>query len=155
MGVEQNMSGGEEWRRTAFVIPPRGRAVLCIWSALPGVFLAPFLLWQGLGWGLVFCALWAGVVFIVWVRACSFVASLTEHTLTIQLGITFGVRRTMPRRSITALLLFDSPLLRLAGSSVLVVFAPGLWLAIPAIPRVQAKYLHGVLSASNQTEDAP
>ena len=34
-----------ELRRTALVIPPKGRAVLCIWAAAAGLFLAPFAFW--------------------------------------------------------------------------------------------------------------
>ena len=34
--------------RTALIIPPKGRAVLCVWAAVPGVFCAPFVFWQSL-----------------------------------------------------------------------------------------------------------
>ena len=49
-----------ELRRTALVIPPKGRAVLSIWAAAVGLFLAPFAFWQGIAAGVVFCLLWAG-----------------------------------------------------------------------------------------------
>ena len=48
-----------ELRRTAVVIPPKGRAVLCVWAAVPGLLAAPFVFWQGILPGLVFAALWA------------------------------------------------------------------------------------------------
>ena len=51
-----------ELRRTALVIPPKGRAVLSIWAAAVGLFLAPFAFWQGIAAGVVFCLLWAGLV---------------------------------------------------------------------------------------------
>ena len=36
----------QELRRTAVIIPPTGRAVLCAWAAVPGLFAAPFVFWQ-------------------------------------------------------------------------------------------------------------
>ena len=42
-----------ELRRTALVIPPKGRAVLCIWAAAAGLFLAPFAFWQSVSAGAV------------------------------------------------------------------------------------------------------
>ncbi len=113
---------------------PRGRAVLCVWAALPGLIGAPFVFWQGFGWGCVFCALWALLVFAVWVRACSFVASLDSRTLTLYLGVAFPVERVIPRRSITSALIFRTPLLRLADACVLVIFTPGMWALLPGIP---------------------
>ena len=32
--------------RTALIIPPKGRAVVCCWASVPGVFCAPFVFWQ-------------------------------------------------------------------------------------------------------------
>ena len=40
--------------RTALIIPPKGRAVLCVWAAVPGVFCAPFVFWQSLFAGCIF-----------------------------------------------------------------------------------------------------
>jgi membrane protein YdbS with pleckstrin-like domain len=129
----------------AYVVAPRGRAVLCVWGALPGVLLAPFFFWQGIGWGLVFCALWAGLDFCVWARACSFVASLTPQTLTIQVGITFCTHRALPRRSITSVVYASSPLLRLADCGLLLVFAPGCWVALPGLAQADAQRLRTAL----------
>lgn len=57
-----------EWelRRTALIIPPRGRAVLCCWAAIPGLLAAPFVFWQSLPAGVVFCLLWAALVAVVY-----------------------------------------------------------------------------------------
>ena len=51
----------QELRRTAIVIQPRGRAVLCVWAAVPGLLLAPFVFWQSIWAGGVFCAVWAAL----------------------------------------------------------------------------------------------
>ena len=47
----------QELRRTAVIIPPTGRAVLCVWAAVPGLFAAPFVFWQGVAAGAGFCLL--------------------------------------------------------------------------------------------------
>ena len=73
--------------RTALIIPPKGRAVLCVWAAVPGVFCAPFVFWQSLFAGCIFCALWACLVFAVWARACSFTAVLTARNTAVRAGI--------------------------------------------------------------------
>ena len=114
--------------------PPRGRAVLCVWAALPGAVAAPFLFWQGFWLGCVFCACWAALVFVVWVRACSFVATLGSRTLTLYLGVAFPVERVIPRHRITAALIFRTPLLRLAGGRVPVFFTPGRVATRPRAP---------------------
>lgn len=127
--------------RTALVIPPRGRKVLCCWAALPGVFLAPFVFWQSAAAGLVFCLLWAALVWGLRLRACSFVAALRPAALTVEVGITFPVRRVLPRRAVTHLLLVRTPLLRLAGASLLVVDTPGVRVVLPAVDAAQAEAL--------------
>ncbi len=145
MGPEQFVTGAAGGLPSAVIIQPQGRAVLCLWAVIPGLIAAPFLFWQGLLWGLAFCALWAALVFCVWARACSFVAAVTPQVLLVQSGIAFYVSRTLPRAGITSVLRIDSPLLRLAGASVLVVFSPGLCTILPAIPRPQAQALCAAL----------
>ena len=36
----------QELLRTALILPPRARAVLCVWAAIPGLLCAPFVFWQ-------------------------------------------------------------------------------------------------------------
>ena len=114
-----------ELRRTAVIIPPKGRAVLCVWAAVPGLLAAPFVFWQGILPGLVFAALWAVLVFLARCRACSFAAVLGASTLTVYSGIVLPVRQVFPRRAVTGVQQLRTPLLRLAGASVLIISAPG------------------------------
>ena len=137
-----------EWelRRTALIIPPRGRAVLCTWAALPGLVLAPFLFWQSLPAGAVFCLLWAALVMLVRLRATSYAAALGAETLTVYSGIAFPIRRAISRRAVTGVLQLRTPLLRLAGVSVLIITAPGSRLILPAVPARQADALTHALA---------
>lgn len=136
--------------RTALVIPPRGRAVLCVWAGVPGLVCAPFVFWQSIAAGCIFCALWAGLVFAVWARACSFAALLTARDLAVQAGIAVPITRQLPRRAVTGVWMLRTPLLWLAGCSVLVVRCPGAQLILPGVPARQAQALAAAL-----TEDAP
>ena len=140
----------QELRRTAIVIQPRGRAVLCVWAAMPGLLLAPFVFWQGIWAGWVFCAVWAALVFLVRARACSFAAVLGARTLTVYSGIALPLRQVLPRRAVTGVQQLRTPLLRLAGASVLLIAAPGARLLLPAVPAAQAGALAHALA-----EEAP
>lgn len=140
----------QELRRTAVVIPPSGRAVLCAWAAVPGVFAAPFVFWQSIPAGVGFGLVWAFLVYCVWGRACSFVAALGSQTLTVYSGIALPIRQAIPRRAVTNVRLLRTPLLRLGGVSLLIVAAPGAVLLLPAIPALQARALSRIL-----TEELP
>ena len=140
----------QELRRTAIVIRPRGRAVLCVWAAVPGLLLAPFVFWQSIWAGGVFCAVWVALVFLVRARACSFAAVLGARTLTVYSGIALPLRQVLPRRAVTGVQQLRTPLLRLAGASVLLIAAPGARLLLPAVPAAQAGALAHALA-----EEAP
>ena len=140
----------QELRRTAVVIPPRGRAVLCVWAAIPGLLLAPFAFWQSVWAGALFCAVWAALVALVRARACSFAAVLGARTLTVYSGIAIPLRQVLPRRAVTGVQQLRTPLLRLAGASVLLIAAPGARMLLPAVPAAQAGALAHALA-----EEAP
>ena len=140
----------QELRRTAIVIQPRGRAVLCVWAAMPGLLLAPFVFWQSIWAGGVFCAVWAALVFLVRARACSFAAVLGARTVTVYSGAAVPLRQVLPRRAVTSVRLLRTPLMRLGGVSLLIVAAPGAKLILPAIPAQQAGLLAHILA-----EEAP
>ena len=136
----------QDLRRTAVIIPPQGRVVLCVWAAIPGLLAAPFVFWQSIAAGSVFLLLWCGLITLLYVRACSFAAVLGAHTLTIYVGMVFPVRRVVPRRSVTSVSQLRTPLLRLAGSSLLLLSTPGARLLLPAIPAAQAGLLAHILA---------
>ena len=145
LGAEQQVTE-RELRRTALIIPPRGRAVLCCWAAIPGLLAVPFVFWQSMPAGVVFCLLWAALVAVVYQRACSYAAALGAETLTVYSGIVFPLRRAIRRRAVTGLFQLRTPLLRLAGVSVVVITAPGTRLILPAVPAEQAAALTHALA---------
>ena len=94
--------------------------MLCCWAAIPGLLAAPFVFWQSCR-RVVFCLLWAALVAVVYQRACSYAAALGAETLTVYSGIVFPLRRAIRRRAVTGLFRLRTPLLRLAGVSVVVI----------------------------------
>ena len=134
-----------ELLRTALILPPRARAVLCVWAAIPGLLCAPFVFWQSLFAGCIFCALWACLVFAAWARACSFTAVLTARNTAVRAGIAVPITRQLPRRAVTGVWTLRTPLLWLAGCSVLVVHGPGVQLFLPGVDALQAQALAAVL----------
>lgn len=136
----------QELLRTALILPPRARAVLCVWAAVPGLLCAPFVFWQSLFAGLCFCAVWGLLVLALRLRACSFVAALSPRSLTVQAGIAFPVMRQIPRRAVTGVQLLRKTILLYLLPLVQVLFArnwAALWAAL-----VQDLVLFALLSAA-------
>ena len=76
----------------------------------------------------------------------NYAAALGAETLTVYSGIGFPLRRVVRRRAVTGLFRLRTPLLRLAGVSVVVITAPGTRLVLPAVPAEQAAALTHVLA---------
>mgnify|MGYP007023343303 FL=1 len=76
----------------------------------------------------------------------NYAAALGAETLTVYSGIAFPLRRAVRRRAVTGLFRLRTPLLRLAGVSVVVITAPGTRLILPAVPAEQAAALTHVLA---------
>ena len=134
-----------ELLRTALVIPPRARAVLCVWAGIPGLVCAPFVFWQSIPAGCAFCVLWAVLVFAIWVRCCSFTARLTLRSLAVQSGVAVPLARQLPRRAVTGVWALRTPLLWMAGCSLLIVRGPGVQMLLPGVPAPQAQALTEIL----------
>ena len=114
-------------------------------SAQNCAFCAPFVFWQSLFAGCIFCALWVCLVFAAWARACSFTAVLTARNTAVRAGIAVPITRQLPRRAVTGVWTLRTPLLWLAGCSVLVVHGPGVQLFLPGVDALQAQALAAVL----------
>ena len=71
---------------------------------------------------------------------------LGARTLTVYSGIVLPVRQVFPRRAVTGVQQLRTPLLRLAGASVLIISAPGSRMFLPAVPAPQAGALAHALA---------
>jgi len=92
----------QELRRTAVIIPPTGRAVLCVWAAVPGLFAAPFVFWQSIVAGAGFCLLWGFLVYCLWARACSFAA--VQRSFVVVIVSPFSTKQSRQTAMISLLL---------------------------------------------------
>ena len=79
-------------------------------------------------------------------RHTVYAAALGAETLTVYSGFVFPLRRAVRRRAVTGLFRLRTPLLRLAGVSVVIITAPGTRLILPAVPEEQAAVLTHVLA---------
>lgn len=131
--------------RTALIIPPKGRAVLCVWAAVPGVFCAPFVFWQSLFAGCIFCALWACLVFAAWARACSFTAVLTARNTAVRAGIAVPITRQLPRRAVHHQHAAPGQPQKRRAQGPHASHGPGVQLFLPGVDALQAQALAAVL----------
>lgn len=127
--------------RTALVIPPRGRALVCLWCTLPGLAAAPFAFYRSGAAGACFVLGWGALVGLVFVRCLSFAAALTPAGLTVYTGVFWPVQRTVRRQAVTTVVSLSTPLGRRAGVQTLLVRTPGLRLVLPALDKAGAEAL--------------
>lgn len=126
--------------------PPGGRAVMSVWLMIPGVLAAPFVFWQGLLPGLLFSAAWCLMVGYFFVRSSSVRAVVTPQVLQLTLGTAYRVQRVLPVTSALSILTFETPLLRLVHTRLVIVFTPGFFAVLPAASQEQADALCRMLT---------
>lgn len=131
--------------RTALVIPRRGRALVCLWCAVPGAAAAPFAFYRSAAAGVCFSLAWGVLVGLVWLRCLSFAAALTPAGLTVYSGVFWPVRRTIRRQAVTSVVCLSTPLARRAGLRLVSVRSPGMRLLLPALEADAAQALTQVL----------
>ena len=140
----------QELLRTALVLPPRARRVLCVWAAVPGLVCAPFAFWQ---------SVWAGAVFLRCMGgaggACP--GALLQLCRRPDDRQRHGTVRGWLSLCCTASRAGRSPGCSCCaphccgrqGCTVLLVRSPGLQLVLPGIPAAQATALAAVLMEGN------
>ena len=113
---------------------PRGRAVLCVWAAVPGAVAAPFVFWQTFWGGVLFCALWLFFCAVcVPLHLSTVRGSISLGEVRLSRGILFKSSRRVPTRFVAGVCRIRTPLLALAHSSLLVVYTSGCMLILPPV----------------------
>jgi len=125
-----------------YTVPRRGAAIVSAWFAAAGILLSlPF--WNGgfaatLGALLVWFALCFGALAA---RLASCVLRVGAHHLTLRRGLLFPVTRRVPLRYITGCHILQTPLQRMTGTCVLVLYASGCITVMPGAKRADAEAL--------------
>ena len=71
---------------------------------------------------------------------------IAPRPLAVYSGMVLPLRQVYPRRAVTGVQQLRTPLLRLAGASVLIISAPGSRMFLPAVPAAQAGALAHALA---------
>lgn len=130
-----------------YTIPRRGAAVVSAWFAALGALLSlPF--WKSrFASTLMMLLLWAAVCFgILAPRLSSGVLRVGRHHLTLRRGQLFPITRRMPLRFITGCAILQSPLQRMTGTCVLVLYSSGVTTIAPGMRRKDAEALSAALT---------
>lgn len=125
-----------------FKLDGRGVAVVCLWFALLGALLAPFVFWQSAAAGLAFLVLWLAVFFF-WLplRCKSVEGSVSLGEVRLNSGVWFKTSRRAPTRWVSAVGRFSTPLLRRCHCCVLVLSTSGTVMVLPGIADADADRL--------------
>lgn len=123
------------------VLLRRGRLVLAAWAALPCALLALPGFRLGPGWGLLLCGLAAALGLAAWAWGCSFAAAATGSTLRLYTGLFFLRERRIPQAAVCGCTQLATPLLRLAGCRMLLLYTPGRVHMLPVLARPDAEWL--------------
>lgn len=130
-----------------FTVPRRGAAVVGGWcAALGGAACLPF-------WGrrfvptLAALALWLALSFgVLAPRLASCVVRVGGRHLTLRRGLLFPVTRRIPLHFITGCQILQTPLQRLSGTCVLILYASGCTTLAPGLRRADAEALSARLT---------
>ncbi|MBD5101731.1 MAG: PH domain-containing protein [Subdoligranulum sp.] len=130
-----------------YTVPRRGAAVVSAWFALLGALLSlPF--WKNFFVStLMTLLLWTAVCFgILAPRLSSCVLRVGGHHLTLRRGLLFPVTRRVPLRFLTGCHIVQSPLQRMTGTCVLLLYSSGVTTIAPGVRRADAEALAALLT---------
>ena len=130
-----------------YTVPRRGAAVVSAWFAGLGALLSlPF--WKNFFvTTLMTLLLWAAVCFgVLAPRLSSDVLRVGAHHLSLRRGLLFPVTRRVPLRFLTGCHILQSPLQRMTGTCVLLLYSSGVTTIAPGMRRADAEALAVMLT---------
>lgn len=126
---------------------PAGILVTALWWCLPGLALCPFVFWQSAAAGVVFLLGWCGAAFLICqVRLGSLQGRLHAGELRVRRGVLFCTEQRMPTRFVSGVTRIDTPLLRRAGASLVILRSPAGTVLLPALEAPLARRLEAALA---------
>ena len=119
-----------------------GSTVVGFWFCLLGAGLSAFVFWQSILAGLIFLAGWCGASMgICRLRGASVRGRLTGSEIEVSRGLFFKTVRRLPTRFISGVYRLDTPLLRRARASIVLVYSPAGVLLLPGMDAQDAARL--------------
>ena len=109
-----------------FTASAGGARVVALWLLLVGAVLAPFVFWQTLWGGVLFCAVWLFFCAVcVPLHLSTVRGSVSLGEVRLSRGILFKSSRRVPTRFVAGVCRIRTPLLALTRSSLLIVYTSG------------------------------
>ncbi len=130
-----------------YTVPRRGAAVVSAWLAGLGALLV-WLFWRDdFAFALPVLVFWTAVCFgIVSPRLSSYVLRVGGHHLSLRRGLLFPVTRRVPLRFVTGCHMVQSPLQRMTGTCVFLLYSSGVTTVVPGMRRADAEALAAMLT---------
>lgn len=117
-----------------FSLSPAGIKAVALWLFLPGAVVAPFLFWQNFVIGAVFLVAWLLLSLVgLPIHLRSLEGSITTGEVRLRQGVLFKRFVRLPTRCITGTSLVQTPLLRLCGCCLLIVYTSGTVMILPGV----------------------
>lgn len=133
-----------------FSICSAGIKITSFWMLLFGTLLAPFVIWQSLFIGFLIYAIWAIFACVVVPMSLhSFQGSISLGEVRISKGILFKTSHHIPTRFVTGVTRLQTPLLRLANCSVLILYTSGTFILLPGISNNMADQIIHVIQGGS------
>ena len=115
-----------------------------------GTLLAPFVIWQSLFIGFLIYAIWAiFACVVVPMNLHSFQGSISLGEVRISKGILLKTSHRIPTRFVTGVTRLQTPLLRLANCSVLILYTSGTFILLPGISNNMADQIIHVIQGGS------
>ena len=132
---------------TSFRATRAGAALVCGWLALAGAAVLFFLLPLPVGTRMLAALFWCVLCFgLLAPRLASCRVRVGGNHLTVRVGALFLPTKRIPLRFITGCRILQTPLGRMGGVCLLVLFGAGTWTLIPGVRAADAEALAARLS---------
>lgn len=132
-----------------YTVPRRGAAVVSLWFAALGALLLLLFLNVSVPALLAALLVWFALCFgALSARLASCVLRVGAHHFTVRRGLLFPVTRRVPLHFLTGCHIVQTPLQRMTGTCVMILYASGCTTVLPGARRADAealcaRYLHG------------
>lgn len=125
-----------------FSVDRRGAAIVSGWCAAAGILVCLPFLWSFPVSPLIFLGLWLLLCFgVLAPRIASATVRVGGNHLTLRRGLFFPITRRIPLRFLSGCHIMQSPLQRMTGTCVFILYSSGCTTFIPGMRKADAELL--------------